>query len=328
MSVSIILCTRNRADSLRETLASIGRCEVPADLPAELLVVDNGSSDHTRQVVEQVNLTNLPIRYVHEPSKGKGYAYNTGMADARGDIFLFTDDDVRVPTNWIEGMCRPIARGDTDATTGEVHIAPHLLRPWMTPAHRGFLLDIRDMSEQHKRSPFLIGANMAFTSRVLEKLDGFEPALGPGGTGFMDETLLYLQMLEAGYRLSFVAGIPVEHHFDPKRLTRESQLESAKAHGRSSAWVMHHWSHGEVSYPLMRELLNLLRCRFRAIAATVRGVTAFDPREIDYTLRHAIYRELRALAGSPRLYPKHGLHRQPSTASDGTHRRREEMTYA
>jgi glycosyltransferase involved in cell wall biosynthesis len=50
--VSIIICTRNRADSLRETLASIGRCDVPADLPAELLVIDNGSTDHAREVAE------------------------------------------------------------------------------------------------------------------------------------------------------------------------------------------------------------------------------------------------------------------------------------
>jgi glucosyl-dolichyl phosphate glucuronosyltransferase len=72
VKVSIIICTRNRAESLLQTLESIGQCEIPADMPAELLVVDNGSVDHTREVVEQTALPNMRVRYVLEPKKGNG----------------------------------------------------------------------------------------------------------------------------------------------------------------------------------------------------------------------------------------------------------------
>ncbi len=213
--VSIIICTRNRADSLRETLASIGRCEVPADLPTELLVVDNGSTDYTRLAVEKADLPNIPVRYVLEPRKGKGYAYNTGISQAKGNVFLFTDDDVRVPVKWIGGMCRPITNGKADATTGEVSIATHLQPEWLKPAHRAHLIDIGDLSEHHQRHPFLIGANMTFSRKVLRDVPQFDVELGPGARGFMDETLFYLQMLKAGYHIVFVPGLPVEHHFDP-----------------------------------------------------------------------------------------------------------------
>src|SRR5687768_15493346 len=120
MTVSIVICTRNRADSLRETLVSMGNCQVPSHLPSELLVVDNGSTDHTRQVAEQAALANMPVRYIHEPRRGQSHARNRGLIEAIGDIFLFTDDDVRVPETWIERMCRPIADNEADAVVGGV----------------------------------------------------------------------------------------------------------------------------------------------------------------------------------------------------------------
>ena len=60
--ISIIICTRNRVDSLRQTLAHLSRCQVPEDCTVELLVVDNGSSDGTRRLVEGTVLVNLPTR--------------------------------------------------------------------------------------------------------------------------------------------------------------------------------------------------------------------------------------------------------------------------
>jgi len=129
--VSIIICTRNRGNDLRQTLETIGALDVPADLPAEVLVVDNGSTDHTSEVVHHIKMLRMPVRCVHEPRKGKGYAYNTGLAEAKGDIFLFTDDDVRPPANWIDGMCRPILKGAAHGIAGGLRAAPHLRREWM-----------------------------------------------------------------------------------------------------------------------------------------------------------------------------------------------------
>ena len=319
---SIVICTRDRADSLRETLASIGRCAVPADLPTELLVVDNGSTDHTRQVVDRAGLTNMLVQYVWAAGQGKSHAYNTGMDRASGSIYLFTDDDLRVPVSWIEVMCRPIARGDADATTGEIRIAPNLLQPWMRDAHRRALLEIGNLAQQHVREPFMIGANMACSADARRSIEGFCEALGPGRLGNMEDTLFYLQLLQTGKRISFVAGHAVEHHFEASRCTREVQLRQAKALGQSTAWVMHHWSHERVPKRRRRLIANTVRLAGHAIRWHLRGllsgiaVEGFSPEEVQHAQRYWTYRELGQLAGTPRAYEKHGLRRREATLSE------------
>src|SRR5258708_4953396 len=100
MLVSILICTRNHAASLRETLHSLAQVHLPETLSCELIVVDNGSTDDTAAVVRSSAFPQIPVRYLHEPRPGKGHAYNTGLAEARGNILLFTDDDVRLPRQW------------------------------------------------------------------------------------------------------------------------------------------------------------------------------------------------------------------------------------
>src|SRR5256885_122646 len=130
--VSIIITTRNRAEHLRETLASFQRLQVPKELPAELLVVDNASTDDTAEVVKTCRLPNIPLRYLHEPKPGQSNARNSGLANTTGEVILFTDDDVRVSANWIEGMAEPILARKADAVAGGVRIAKELERGWMT----------------------------------------------------------------------------------------------------------------------------------------------------------------------------------------------------
>src|SRR5688500_3483272 len=98
---SIVICTYNRAESLRQTLDAMAEVSVPSSWSVELLVVDNASTDRTAQVVSDCGLSDMSVHYIYEPRRGKGNAYNTAMAAARGDVFLFTDDDVRPPRNWI-----------------------------------------------------------------------------------------------------------------------------------------------------------------------------------------------------------------------------------
>jgi glycosyltransferase involved in cell wall biosynthesis len=243
--VSIIICTRNRADSLRDTLASIGGCDVPVDLPAELLVVDNGSTDHTRRVVEQAKLANVSLRYVMERNEGQCHARNRGLGESVGQVILFTDDDVRVPLNWIEGMCRRILRGESDAIAGGVQIPPELLQG-ISAIHPAWLASTGDLNAAEPGR--LVGANMAFGRRVLGRVPEFDVELGPGALGFHDETLFSLQLGRAGYRLSAALDVVVEHHFDPARLDRQGVLGIAERAGRSEAYVDYHWRHRKIAF--------------------------------------------------------------------------------
>jgi len=302
--------------SLVETLNSIRCAQLQTDIASEVLIVDNGSEDATRSVVAGIEQPPLHARYVFEPRKGKGYAYNRGIAEANGRILLFTDDDVRVPPNWIEAMCSPILMGKADATQGGIDIAPSLQPDWLTAAHRVHLTEIGDLSEQHARQPFLIGASMAFTREAYGETGGFDPALGPGGLGFMDETLFYLQLLRGGKKIVFVRGAAVEHHFDSRRLTREDQLRSARAHGRSGAWVMHHWSHESVPWRRLKMVRNLARLMLADIKWRMSPKIGFDPDEVTYAQRYWTYRELGKLHGVSRLYERHALRRRDASGAE------------
>ena len=131
ITVSIIICSFNRAEHLRLTLASMADVCIPETMKAELIVVDNASTDDTAQVVKECNLADVNVRYIYESRQGQCYARNTGLAEARGQIILFTDDDVRFPLHWLESMCRPIAYGSAKAVAGGITMAPHHKRSWM-----------------------------------------------------------------------------------------------------------------------------------------------------------------------------------------------------
>src|SRR4051794_13704771 len=105
--LSIVLCTYNRAPLLARALTAL--VAAAAD-DAELIVVDNNSTDGTAGVVRQFADGPLHIRAVHEPRQGLSFARNTGICAARGELIAFTDDDVVVGREWIKSLRRGFER--------------------------------------------------------------------------------------------------------------------------------------------------------------------------------------------------------------------------
>ncbi len=305
--VSILICTRNRADDLRQTLAAMAGLCVPEEMPAELVVVDNASTDDTRQVLEECRMPHMPVRYVRADAPGKGHAYNAGLAASEGRVLLFTDDDVRPPPDWIAGMCGPILRGEADAVAGGVRLAPHLALDWLTAIHRGRLAEtgVPKTADPPKR---MTGANMAFGRHVLARVPAFDTELGPGALGFADETLFSRQLLAAGYRLASAYDVPVVHHFDPSRLNYASLLQMAQGHERSNAYVAWHWEHQNYKAVHARILLRQIRLAFlrRTRRSEMQG-SAPPPWEANHLEVIAFFRQFLIERRRPRLYEKHGL---------------------
>ena len=303
--VSLVITTRNRAAHLRETLASFQRLNVPAELPAELLIVNNGSLDDTSKVVQAAHLAQLPIRLVHEPKPGQCHARNTGIANCSGEIIIFTDDDVRVPEHWLEGMCAPILTGEADGVAGGVRMASHLQRPWMRGVHYGWLACNGDWRPE---TIMMTGANMAFSRRVLTRVPGFDPELGPGALGFGDDTLFSLQLSKAGFALTRRYDVAVEHWFEEDRLLRKSWLDAARKRGRTKAYLAHHWFHSGDSGGLRGLAEAWLRLRkWRALNQRSPEREGCTEKELWLVRSVSFRQQLRVERRRPPAYARFGL---------------------
>ena len=139
MHASIIVCTYNRADSLRHTLKCLAALQSPDGVDWEVIVVDNNSNDHTRQVVKEFSSVFPRLRYEYEEQQGLSYARNHGIKSAKGDILLFTDDDVCPEPEWLATIMTSMSRYACDACGG--YIAPTWEAPppsWLTERFHGF----------------------------------------------------------------------------------------------------------------------------------------------------------------------------------------------
>lgn len=254
VSLSLIICTRDRAAHLRPTLAAMAQMNLPAN--AEIILADNGSSDETKKVWEEnipaLQTAGFATHYVFDARRGQCHARNSGLAKARGEVIVFTDDDVRPARDWLAQLCTPILRGACDGVCGAVRFAPHLRRDWMTSLQRGWLASTEDEEKESGAPGRLIGANMAFSRRVLERVPAFDTELGPGQLGFCDDILFSLQLKEAGFKLGANWNAKVEHHFDESRLSHESLVQRATMEGRSQGYFWYHWLHESVRAPRLK----------------------------------------------------------------------------
>jgi hypothetical protein len=173
--------------------------------------------------------------------------------------------------------------------------------------HRAWLASTDSLDAREPE--YMVGANMAFSKEVLERVPAFDTELGPGASGFHDESLFSSQLRRAGYRIVSAFGVMVEHHFDESRLLRANFLDTARKMGRSSAYRAHHWEHEEVRRP--RLALTLARLRLAKWRAQRRRETLsaegmpewemFLVRQVHFHRQYLVER------GRPRNYERRGL---------------------
>lgn len=226
MDASVIVCTYNRADSLRDTLAALRALQTPPGCGWEVIVVDNNSRDHTRAVVEQVRQIWPRLRYTFEGQQGLSYARNHGLNCARGSTLLFTDDDVLPEPDWLCRTLEGLERHRADACGG--YIAPIWERPpppWLTERFYGFLAVRTDRSDDHPigfgdATPF--GANMAFRRTVFDRVGPFDIRRGRKGAVLAsgEDGEMFDRILGAGLQVVFLGGARVHHKVEAFRVTK------------------------------------------------------------------------------------------------------------
>lgn len=100
--ISVVVCTYNRAEMLRETLASLAQQQTEARFQFEMVVVDNASTDNTADVLAAAQPGSaVAVRHIREPRQGQVYARNRGIAEARGQWIANFDDDQVADPRWL-----------------------------------------------------------------------------------------------------------------------------------------------------------------------------------------------------------------------------------
>jgi glycosyltransferase involved in cell wall biosynthesis len=242
MNISLIICTYNRGDSLLKTLESVVASEMPTSIEWELVVVDNNSRDQTRAAVQEFS-TRHPgrIRYVFEPNQGLSNARNAGIQAARGEVIVFTDDDVIVDGSWLLKLSRSLCDRSCVGAGGRVLPPQGVVLPnWLSltgPYDLGgrvaALFDQGDERKELSEPPY--GANMAFRREMFQKYGYFRTDLGrrPGSLIGGEETEFGMRLIAAGERLGYEPSAIVYHPVPEERLNKKYLLAWSFDFGRA-----------------------------------------------------------------------------------------------
>jgi glycosyltransferase involved in cell wall biosynthesis len=112
LTYSFVIPAYNESERLRPTLDEVLRYAAEQHWDAEILVVDDGSTDDTAQIVREYGQRHAQVLLVENPgNRGKGYSVRNGMLHARGDICLFTDADLSSPVTEALKLFTAIERG-------------------------------------------------------------------------------------------------------------------------------------------------------------------------------------------------------------------------
>jgi glycosyltransferase involved in cell wall biosynthesis len=234
--ISILICTRNRAGKLRRVLDRVISLRVPSGVECEVLVVDNGSTDGTHNIIEEVAATApFSIRRIWHPKLGKSDATNRAITEARGTIVGVLDDDVLPAEDWLEVIRQEFLNDPAlSAISGRVELEDQLDLP----------VGIRrntDRSEIHTLEDVktrCIGCNLAIRRDAIPPLRPFDPNLGPGCWIPSNEDVdFFYRLLRSGKKIVFVPALFV-HHFHGRRTKREEQeLGRAYVIGRGAFYA-------------------------------------------------------------------------------------------
>jgi len=212
LDISVVVCSYNRADSLVEAIESIVDLETH-DFTYEIVVIDNASTDHTKDAVQQVaKKSACPIRYVMESQPGVSFARNRGVQESESTWIAFFDDDELAEPDWLLQLIAAAEKHQVKCVGGGVRLkfsggCERILRPWvrvMFGCTQGLTAELYD----GKRVPG--GGNMLVHKDVFEKIGLFRTDLIEGG----EDTDLYHRMKRAGFE-AYHAPLAVIHHQIP-----------------------------------------------------------------------------------------------------------------
>lgn len=237
--ITAVISTYNRSELLKRALESV-LTQSCGRISFEVIVVDNNSSDFTREVVESyIRKGHTNLRYVFEPKQGSSYARNAGIAAARSEIIAFADDDVRVAQDWIANIKRGFDENpDVDCIGGKVlplfaSAPPTWLGRdhWMPLALQDY--GDRPLSISQINRLCLVSANLAFRRTAIVDVGLFAPDLQrvKDSIGSMEDAELLERCWRTGRVCMYLPQLVVETDVTDERLTKAYHRRWHRGHG-------------------------------------------------------------------------------------------------
>ena len=239
VDATVLICTFNRAVDLGEALASVLAQDTGGRFNYEVIVVDNNSTDDTRNVVEALIAEgHVNLRYLFEGRQGRGHALRLGVSEARGTIYALADDDILVARHWLRTIVDTFgARPDISFVGGKVLPLWGAPPPrWLTPRHWSAIA-LSDYGNQELvvdsgHQICLLAA--AFRTDAVKAVGGYGEALGVssdriGGTEDVD---LFARLFRNGYRGLYIPDLTIQHKVVSNRTTKAYHRRWHVGHGR------------------------------------------------------------------------------------------------
>lgn len=219
--ISVVVCARNAAPTMDECLVSLEQLRYP---DFEVIVVDDGSSDATRDIVLNHPFASL----VGVSHCGLSAARNIGLGRATGEIVAYTDADVRVDPDWLTYLVQPFVSSDVVGVGGP-NVVP-ADDPWIAqcvaraPGSPNCVL-LDDRIAEH-----IPGCNMAFRKEALLAVNGFMPVFVRAG----DDVDLCWRLQREGGRLAYSPSALVWHRH---RASMRGYWRQQVGYGEGETWL-------------------------------------------------------------------------------------------
>ena len=224
-SFSVVICSHNGSKTIRDTIEGCMGLDYP---DFEIIVVNDGSTDSTREITEQ-----YPVRLINTVKRGLSNARNTGIYAANGDIIAFTDDDAYPESYWLKYLASLYISSDFAgiggpnlAVYGEGFVADCVANSPGRPSH---VLTTDEVAEH------IPGCNMSFRKLILIEVGGFDPVFRSAG----DDVDICWRIQQKGYTIGFHPAAIVWHHC---RNSIRMYWKQQKGYGKAEALLEKKWT--------------------------------------------------------------------------------------
>ncbi len=246
VKLSVIIPTRNRASLLQKTLYSITRQTFPKEV-FEVIIVDNGSTDNTQQVVEEFRNKIINLIYIYDNNPGLHVGRHRGLITAKSEILVYADDDIEAFPSWLEAIFETFKNDDVALVGGkvlpnfEVEPPEWIIEMWNKNKIVSYLSIIDLGDDLNEIDPYYVfGCNFSVKKSILFEAGGFHPDGMPEnlikyrGDG---ETHVSSFIKKSGYKTIYNPKASVYHFVSKERMTKEYFAKRAFNQGISDSYT-------------------------------------------------------------------------------------------